>query len=111
MGHVSQIGSALLTGDTPLSLTATIFHTGRRRKIMTLQSFIPLKARTGIAALTFAAEGVIAMKLKLSAALAAACCALALSVGTARADSVFDLSGTFFGALGGTLSGTLTIDV
>src|SRR5215471_13428456 len=40
--------------DILLSLTATIFHR-RRRKIMTIQSLIPLKARTGIAALAFAA--------------------------------------------------------
>jgi hypothetical protein len=52
-------------------------------------------------------------KSKLSAALAAACCALALSVGAARADTIrtFDISGTFSTGLGGTLSGTLTIDV
>src|SRR5262249_29468188 len=48
---------------------------------------------------------------KLSAALAAACCALALSIGVAKADSVFDLSGTFSGGAGGMLSGTITIDV
>jgi hypothetical protein len=41
-------------GDTQLSLTATIFHR-RRRKIMTLEALILLKARTGIAALAFAA--------------------------------------------------------
>jgi hypothetical protein len=52
-------------------------------------------------------------KSKLSGALAAACCALALSVGAARADTIrtFDISGTFSTGLGGTLSGTLTIDV
>jgi hypothetical protein len=53
------------------------------------------------------------MKSKLSAALAAGCCALAVSVGAAKADTIrtFDISGTFSTGIGGTLSGTLTIDV
>ena len=46
-------------------------------------------------------------------ALAAACCALALSVGAAKADTftTFDVSGTFAGGAGGTLSGTITFDI
>jgi hypothetical protein len=50
------------------------------------------------------------MKSKLSTALAAAGCVLALSVGAAKAD-LFDISGTFATGLGGTLSGTLDINV
>jgi hypothetical protein len=53
----------------------------------------------------------MSFKSNLSAALAAACCALAVSVGIAKADSIFDIQGTFSTGLGGTLSGTLTIDV
>ena len=55
----------------------------------------------------------MSFKSKLSMALAAALCALALSVGTAKADTIttFDLSGTFAGGAGGTLSGTVTIDL
>jgi hypothetical protein len=59
-------------------------------------------------------RGASAMRSKLSMALAAAGCALVLSVGAAKADTIqtFDLlSGTLSGPLGGTLSGTLTIDV
>jgi hypothetical protein len=50
------------------------------------------------------------MKAKLSVALAAAGFALALGVGAAKAD-LFDISGTFTTGLGGTLSGTLDINV
>ena len=50
------------------------------------------------------------MKSKLSAALAAAGCVLALSIGAAKAD-LFDISGTFTTGLGGTISGTLDINV
>jgi hypothetical protein len=53
----------------------------------------------------------MSFKSNLSAPLAAACCALAVSVGIAKADSIFDIQGTFSTGLGGTLSGTLTIDV
>jgi hypothetical protein len=55
----------------------------------------------------------MSLKSKLSTALTAACCALALSVGAAKADTIttFDLSGTFAGGAGGTLSGTVTIDL
>ena len=55
----------------------------------------------------------MSFKSKLSMALAAALCALALSVGTAKADTIttFDVSGTFAGGAGGTLSGTITIDL
>jgi hypothetical protein len=50
---------------------------------------------------------------KLTVALAAACCTLALSVGAAKADIIttFDVSGTFAGGAGGTLSGTVTLDI
>jgi hypothetical protein len=52
-------------------------------------------------------------KSKLTTALAATLCALALSVGAAKADTIttFDLSGTFAGGAGGTLSGTITFNV
>jgi hypothetical protein len=54
----------------------------------------------------------LAMKSKLSTALAAAGRSLALSIGAAKADTTFDISGTFAGmAPGSTLSGTITIDV
>jgi hypothetical protein len=53
------------------------------------------------------ARRVTAMKLKL----AAACCALALSVGVAKADSVFDVQGTIEAPDTGSISGTLTINV
>ena len=52
----------------------------------------------------------MSLKSKLSTALGAIWCALALNVGAAKADT-FDISGTFAGGAGGTLSGTLTIDV
>ena len=50
------------------------------------------------------------MKSKPSAALAAASCVLAMTVGAAKAD-LFDISGTFASGALGTLSGTLTVDV
>jgi hypothetical protein len=50
------------------------------------------------------------MKSKLSAALAVGSCLLAIGVGAARADTVFDLTGTFTTGGGGTLGGTITID-
>jgi hypothetical protein len=55
----------------------------------------------------------MSFKSKLTVALAAACCALALSVGAAKADifTTFDVSGTFAGGAGGTLSGTITFDI
>jgi hypothetical protein len=55
----------------------------------------------------------MSFKSKLTVALAAACCALALSVGAAKADTftTFDLSGTFAGGAGGTLSGTITFNI
>jgi hypothetical protein len=49
------------------------------------------------------------MKSKLSTALAAAGCALAFSVGAAKADTTFDIFGTFTEGAGGTLSGAMTI--
>jgi hypothetical protein len=52
---IDKDGAKHKRSDTQLSLTATILPHRRRRKIMTLQSFIPLKARTGIAALAFVA--------------------------------------------------------
>jgi hypothetical protein len=57
-------------------------------------------------------RGVTGMKLKLSAALVAAGCALALNVGVAKANPVaFDVSGTFSGAgAGTTISGTIFIE-
>jgi hypothetical protein len=51
------------------------------------------------------------MKSKLSAALAAAGCALVLNVGAGKADTTFDISGTFSMQRGGTLTGTITADV
>jgi LPXTG-motif cell wall-anchored protein len=50
---------------------------------------------------------------KLTKMAAAVGCALALSVGAAKAATIetFDLSGTFAGGAGGTLSGTITINV
>ena len=55
----------------------------------------------------------MSFKSKLSTALAAACCTLALSVGAAKADIIttFDVSGTFAGGAGGTLSGTITFNL
>ena len=55
----------------------------------------------------------MSFKSRLSTALAATLCALAQSVGAANADVIttFDLSGTFAGGAGGTLSGTVTIDL
>jgi hypothetical protein len=55
------------------------------------------------------------MKLKLSTALAAAGCALALAIGGAHAETVFDVSATFestgsFACPGCMLGGTITID-
>jgi len=50
------------------------------------------------------------MKPKISAALAVGSCLLAIGVGAARADTVFDLTGTFTTGGGGTLGGTITID-
>jgi hypothetical protein len=50
------------------------------------------------------------MKTKLTTALAAAGCLLGLSIGAAKAD-LFDISGTFTTGGGGTLSGTLDINV
>jgi hypothetical protein len=51
------------------------------------------------------------MKLKISAALAGVLCALALNFGVAKANT-FDVSGTYsIPSPGGTLSGTLDIDV
>src|SRR6476619_1217101 len=55
-------------------------------------------------------RGATSMKSKLSTALAAAGCVLALSIGAAKAD-LFDISGTFATGLRGTLSGTLDIHV
>jgi hypothetical protein len=54
-------------------------------------------------------EGVT-MKSKISAALAVTSCAMALNVGAAKAN-LFDISGTFTALSGGTLSGTLDINV
>ena len=55
----------------------------------------------------------MSFKSKLSTVLAATLCALALSIGAAKADTIttFDLSGTFAGGQGGTLSGTITLNV
>jgi hypothetical protein len=50
------------------------------------------------------------MKSRISAALAAASCVLTLSVGGAKAD-LFDISGTFTAGAGGTVTGTLDINV
>jgi hypothetical protein len=50
------------------------------------------------------------MKSKVITALAAASCALTMTIGAARADTVFDLTGTFTTGAGGTLGGTITID-
>ena len=50
------------------------------------------------------------LTIKFPTSFAAACCTLAFNVGAAKADT-FDISGTFAGGAGGTLSGTLTIDV
>jgi hypothetical protein len=50
------------------------------------------------------------MKPKISAVLAVGSCLLAIGVGAARADTVFDLTGTFTTGGGGTLGGTMTID-
>jgi hypothetical protein len=59
----------------------------------------------------FRRTGVTAMKLKISPALAGVLCAMTLSLGVAKADR-FDLSGTYSNpSPGGTLSGTLDIDV
>ena len=51
-----------------------------------------------------------AMKSKISATLAAVSCVLAFTVSAAKAD-LFDISGTFITHAGGTLSGTITINV
>ena len=50
------------------------------------------------------------MKSKISATLAAVSCVLAFTVSAAKAD-LFDISGTFITHAGGTLSGTITINV
>jgi len=56
-------------------------------------------------------KGVTVMKLKISAALVAASCALALNIGAAKADTTFDVSATFFNNCPGcSLGGTIVID-
>jgi hypothetical protein len=53
--HAGGCDSALQKGAAPTVIDGDYLPNGRRRKIMMLQSLIPLKTRTGIAALTFAA--------------------------------------------------------
>jgi hypothetical protein len=55
----------------------------------------------------------MSFKSRLRTTLAATLCALALSVGAAKADTIstFEISGIFSAGAGGTLSGNLTVDV